>query len=176
VAEPLTDRARDVVAVGRRLLEREGADALTMRRIAGELGIRAPSLYKHLPGKSALEAALITDGFEEAAMAFEAAERGADDPLAAFVAAYRAFAAAHPHLYRLMTGRPLPREYMPPGLEARTAAPLLRAVGSPTLARAAWAFVHGMTILELDDRFPADALTDEAWREGLDAFRTSPGW
>ncbi len=173
MAEPLSSRARDVVAVGRTLLEREGPDALTMRRVAAALGIRAPSLYKHLPDKSALEVALVTDGFEEAAAQFEAATDGADDPLGAFVGAYRAFASAHPHLYRLMTQRPLPREQLPAGLEARTAAPLLAAVGSPALARAAWAFLHGMTILELDHRFPSDDLTEVAWREGVAAFRES---
>src|SRR4051812_26452542 len=127
-----------------------------MRRVAEELGIRAPSLYKHLPHKSALETAIIADGFEEAAAGFEAAVDGADDPLAAFVAAYRAFASAHPHVYRLMTGGPLPREDLPPGLEARAAAPLVQAMGNPPRARAAFAWIHGMTILELDDRFPVD--------------------
>jgi AcrR family transcriptional regulator len=171
VADTLTSRAREVVVVGRRVLEREGRDALTMRRVAEELGIRAPSLYKHLPHKEALETAIIAAGFEEAAAAFEAAVGGAEDPLTAFVAAYRAFASAHPHLYRLMTERPLPREHLPPGLEARTAAPLLRAMGgSAPRARAAWAFLHGMTILELDDRFPADAWTQRAWQEGIAAF------
>jgi hypothetical protein len=34
-----------------------------------------------------------------------------------------------------------------------------------------WAFAHGMTILELDRRFPPDADLDAAWRRGLDAFR-----
>lgn len=173
MADPLSPRARDVVAVGRRVLEQEGPDALTMRRVADELGIRAPSLYKHLPHKGALEAAIIAAGFEEAAAAFEAAIDGADDPLAAFVAAYRAFAAAHPHVYRLMTERPLPRAALPPGLEARAAAPLQRAAGSPPRARAAWAFIHGMTILELDERFPADEWTERAWQEGIAAFRAS---
>jgi AcrR family transcriptional regulator len=171
MADPLTSRALDVVAVGRSLLERDGPEALTMRRVAEELGIRAPSLYKHLPHKGALEAAIIADGFEEAAAAFEAATDGADDPLAAFVAAYRAFASAHPHLYRLMTEGPLLREHLPPGLEDRTAAPLLRALGGPARARAAWAFIHGMTILELDGRFPPDEWTGPAWREGIAAFR-----
>lgn len=174
MTDPLTPRARAVVAVGRRLLELEGPDALTMRRVADEMGIRAPSLYKHLPHKEALETAIITGGFEEAAAAFEAAVEGASDPLTAFVAAYRAFASAHPHVYRLMTEGPLPREDLPPGLEARTAAPLLRAVGSPPRARAAWAFIHGMTILELDGRFPTDTWTEPAWQEGIAAFRT-PG-
>jgi len=170
VADPRSARAREVVAVGRRVLEQEGPDALTMRRIADELGIRAPSLYKHLPHKAALEAAIIADGFAEAAAAFERATEGDDDPLTAFAAAYRSFATAHPHVYRLMTERPLPRELLPAGLEARAAAPLLRAVGSPARARAAWAFLHGMTILELDDRFPSDEFLEPAWQEGVAAF------
>jgi AcrR family transcriptional regulator len=173
MADPLSSRAQDVVAAGRSLLEREGPDALTMRRVADELGIRAASLYKHLPHKGALETAIIADGFAEAAAVFEAATDGAEDPLAAFVAAYRGFAAAHPHLYRLMTERPLRREHLPPGLEDRTAAPLLRVLGGPARARAAWAFLHGMTILELDGRFPVDDWTEPAWREGIAAFRGS---
>lgn len=163
-----------MVAVARSVLERDGADALTMRRIAQELGIRAPSLYRHLPDKAALEAAIVVDGFEAAAAAFESAVDGADDALTAYADAYRAFAAAHPHVYRLMTERPLARERMPPGLEARAAAPLLRAVGTPARARAAWAFLHGMTMLELDGRFPADGVTDLAWRDGVAAFREGP--
>jgi AcrR family transcriptional regulator len=66
-------RAEEVVAAARRLLEEEGAGALTMRRLAEQLGIKAPSLYKHLPDKAALEAAIIATGLEEAAARFEQA-------------------------------------------------------------------------------------------------------
>jgi AcrR family transcriptional regulator len=171
VADPLSTRAREVVTVARDVLEREGPAALTMRRVADVLGIRAPSLYKHLAGKEALEVAIIVSGFEEAADAFEAATDGTAQPLAAFVDAYRAFAQAHPHLYRLMTDRPLPRADLPPGLEERTAAPLVRATGSPVRARAAWAFIHGMVLLELTGRFPDDGLTEQAWQAGIAAMR-----
>ncbi len=172
MVETLTSsRAQEIVAAGRELLEAEGAEALTMRRVADALGIRAPSLYKHLPDKAALEAAIITEGFREAATAFEAATAGAADPTGALVKAFRAFATAHPHLYRLMTERPLPRERLPPGLEARTAAPLLQLAGSPARARAAWAFIHGMIILELNDRIPRDETTEDAWASGVAAFR-----
>jgi AcrR family transcriptional regulator len=143
-----------------------------MRRLADRLGIRAPSLYKHFQHKAALEVGIIIDGFEEAAAAFEAATEGVADPLAAFVATYRAFAKAHPHVYRLMTERPLPRDQLPEGLEARTAAPLLRATGDPALARATWAFIHGLTMLELNDRLPSDGLTEPAWRIGIQQFRS----
>jgi AcrR family transcriptional regulator len=164
-------RAQEVVAVARRLLEEEGAATLTMRRLADRVGIRAPSLYKHFPDKAALEAAVIATGLEDAAVAFEAAVETAADPLPALAAAYRRFALDHPHLYRLMNSGPLPREHLPPGLEDRTAAPLLRVAGSQARARAIWAFAHGMVMLELDHRFPADADLDAAWQAGIAAFQ-----
>jgi AcrR family transcriptional regulator len=196
-------RGREVVAAGRRLLEEEGVEALTMRRLADRVGIRAPSLYKHLPDKAALEAAIIATGLEEAATAFEAAVEGAGEGrnrgageaegaseasanaagvgdgagkgagggLAALAAAYRRFALEHPHLYRLMNNGPLPREHLPPGLEERTAAPVLRVAGSQARARAVWAFAHGMVMLELDHRFPPDADLDAAWQAGIAAFQ-----
>ena len=166
-------RADEVVAEGGRLLEEEGPEALTMRRLAERLGIRAPSLYKHLPGKAALEAAIIATGLEESAAAFEAAVDGAPDPLPALAAAYRGFALAHPHLYRLMHDGPLPRQHLPPGLEDRAAAPVLRVTGSRARARALWAFAHGMVMLELDHRFPPDADLDAAWQAGITAFQRS---
>jgi AcrR family transcriptional regulator len=165
-------RAREVAEEARRLLEEEGAEALTMRRLAERLGIRAPTLYKHLPDKAAVEAAIIATGLEEAAQVFEAAVDGADDPLSALAAAYRGFALAHPHLYRLMSNGPLPRHRLPPGVEARAAAPVLQVAGTQARARALWAFAHGMVILELDHRFPPDADLDAAWQAGLSAFRS----
>ena len=167
----LTPRARAIVAAALDLLEEEGADGLTMRRLADRLGIRAPSLYKHLPDKAALEAAMISAGLEQWAASFErAGEDG--DALAALARAYRRFALERPHLYRLLTERPLARELLAPGVEERAAAPVLRAVGGDAdAARALWAFAHGMAILELNGRFPAGADLDAAWRRGLEAFR-----
>ena len=170
MGESLSPRARQIVAAARDLLESEGADALTMRRLGERLGIRAPSLYKHLPNKAALEVALIADGFEEAAETFDAATSAAEEPLAALVNAYRAFVKRNPQLYRLMTERPLPRERLPAEVEHRAAAALVRAVGSPERARAAFAFIHGMVVLELNGRFSDDDGLEPAWRAGLAAF------
>ena len=171
-AEPdsLSPRARAIVHDARKILEREGVDGLTMRRLGEAVGIRAPSLYKHFPDKAAVEIALIEDGFAEIAERFETVLAKSDDPLLDFANAYRAFARMHPHLYRLITAGPLPRERLGPGVEARAAAPLVRAVGDPDTARAVWAFAHGMVILELDGRFPAGADLDAAWTAGLSAF------
>ena len=171
--EDLSPRAREIVGVALGLLEEEGPDGLSMRRLAERVGIRAPSIYKHLPDKQALEAAIISVGFDLQADAFECAlVEDAGDQLGALARAYRQFASAHPHLYRLMTDRELQREMLTPGAESRAARPVYEAVGrDPDLARAAWAFAHGMTILELNRRFPPDADLETAWDRGLDAFR-----
>jgi AcrR family transcriptional regulator len=175
-------RADEVVVAARRLLEEEGAGALTMRRLAEQLGIKAPSLYKHLPDKAALEAAIIATGLEEAAVRFEQAvdsamtggdaAGGGAAAISALAAAYREFALAHPHLYRLMHNGPLPRQHLPAGVDDRAAAPVMRVAGSRARARALWAFAHGMVMLELDQRFPPDADLDAAWEAGITAFQT----
>jgi AcrR family transcriptional regulator len=172
-AAALTPRARQIASVARELLETEGPEALSMRRIADRLGIRAPSLYKHVPDKAALEAALIAAGFEELAERFGAAGTAGD--LRAVARAYREWALEHPHLYRLMTQGRLPRERLPEGVEASAAAPVIAATGGdPDAARAAFAFAHGMVILELDDRFPPGADLDAAWECGITGLSPRP--
>jgi AcrR family transcriptional regulator len=165
-APELTPRAREIVEAARELLEAEGPEGLSMRRVAERVGIRAPSIYKHLPDKQALEAALISAGFEGWAEAF-----AGDDP-EALGRTYRAYALAHPHLYRLMTGGPLERDRLVPGVEDRAARSFVEASGGDQdVARAMWAFAHGMTILELDGRFPPGADLEAAWATGMRAFR-----
>jgi len=174
--DELSPRAREIVAAARRILEQSGPEGLSMRAIADELGIRAPSLYKHVADKETLEVALISEALAEIADAFERAAAGSDDPLASLAAAYRVWALAHPHLYRLMMDRPLPRERLAPGLEDRAGAALVAAAGGDAdAARAAFAFAHGMVVLELNDRFPPGADLAAAWRRGVDAFRPAGG-
>lgn len=162
----MAERAGQIVDAARVLIDEGGSAALTMRALGERLGIRAPSLYKHFPDKGAVEAQVITLAMRELASALAQA-----DSLTEFAATYRAYALAHPHLYRLMNSGPLPRHLLPPGVEEATALPLVRAVGDDmNRARAVWAFAHGMVILELDGRFPHDVNLDCAWRIGLAAF------
>ena len=174
MARPRGNRPQQLVAEARRLLAAEGAEALTLRRLAGARGIRAPSLYKHFPDKEALETAVIALGFAEQSTEFEDAIDGAADPIAALANAYRGYALAHPHLYRLMTGRPLRRDLLPPGLEDRAGSTVLSVTGGNLdRARALWGFGHGMVDLELNGRFPDGADIAGAWRSGLAAFSGS---
>ncbi|MBP2706739.1 TetR/AcrR family transcriptional regulator [Microbispora sp. RL4-1S] len=167
----LTPRAQEIVRAARQLLEREGPEALSMRRLAAQLGIRASSIYEHLHDKQALEAALISVGLEEQADLFAQAVHRSDAPIAALIAAYRDFARRQPNLYRLMTERPLRRDLLAPGVEEAAGKPLLDATGGDREhARAVWAFAHGMVILELNQRFPPGADLDTTWRKGVDAL------
>ena len=168
MADPLTSRARDVVTVGRRVLEEEGPDALTMRRVADELGIRAPSLYKHVRDKDDIVA-----GLQERALIDMAGHLAAADPgLAGLADAYRSWATAHPRLYEVATRRPLARDSIAPGVESAAAAPIVAAAGGDEhLARALWALAHGLVDLELSHRFPAGADLDATWRTALAGFQ-----
>lgn len=168
-------RAAEIIEAARVLLESEGSDALTMRRLGQALGIRAPSIYKHLAGKHAVEVALIDAGLAEIG---EALHRAVGDPqsgpgasaVARVLATYRAESLARPNLYRLATSGPLPRGELTPGLEDWAGEPWLLATGDPFLAQAMWSFAHGMVILELDRRYPDGSDLDRTWRAGAEAF------
>jgi AcrR family transcriptional regulator len=164
------DRRTQTIAAARRLLEAEGEQGLSMRRIAAELGIRAPSLYKHFADKAALETALIADGLQSLYAELQA---GTSD-LAGVAASYRRFALSHPHLYALMTERPLPRAELPAGAEDQAASPLQAVLPDEDQARAAWAGAHGLSILEIHGRFPPGADLDSAWAALVAAFGHEP--
>lgn len=144
-----------------------------MRRLADELGIRAPSLYKHLPGKQAIEVALIEVAFEEVGTALHDAVVGphaAGDPVRGLLTRYRALGLAQPNLYRLATAGRLPRLLLTPGLEEWAGAPFFLVTGDPALAQALWSFAHGMVILEIDGRYPEGSDLDATWAAGAAAF------
>jgi AcrR family transcriptional regulator len=169
---PLTPRAAEIIAAAHAVLEAEGRQALTMRRLADVLGIRAPSIYKHLPSKQAVEAALIDQAF---AGIGEVLHRAAQDSargmaVAGLLAGYRAHGLAHPNLYRLATSGPLPRHLLTPGLEDWAGEPFFLVTGEPHRAQALWSFAHGMVILELDGRFPDGSALDRTWTAGATAF------
>ena len=166
-----TPRARQIIATARTLLEAEGSDGLTMRRLADELGIRAPSLYKHVDGRPGLELALVETGLDETGLALHAAVAGSNgDPVSDLLGAYRAMGRANPELYRLITASSFPRAGLLPGLEAWAGEPFFLAAGEPYLAQALWSFAHGTLILELDGRFLDGSDLDRTWRAGTEAF------
>ena len=171
VMDRFRPRARQIVATARQLLEEEGLESFSMRKLADRLGVRAPVIYKYFASKSALVAALISVGFEEQGALFESVLDSPDHALTAMAALYRAYGRDNPNLYRLMYDRDLDRSLLLPGSEERAVIPVVQAAGGDRdLARAAFAFGHGMIILELNGRFPAGADLDAAWQRGMAAL------
>lgn len=172
---PRSARVAQIIEAARRVLENEGPESLTMRRLADELGIQAPSLYKHFPGKAGVELALIEDGLADIGQVSHRAihQPGSEGRLNALLHAYRRYSLSHPNLYRLATSGPLSRDQLPPGLEEWAGNPWFVVTGNPSLAQALWSFAHGMVILELDHRYPPGSDLDQTWRTGAAAFGRS---
>lgn len=143
-----------------------------MRRLADDLGMKAPSLYKHFPDKAALLAAIIEGALTEMGTALHRAlaRPGRRGTIAAMLSAYRQQAVDHPNLYRLATAGRLPRHLLPAGLEEWAGEPFFLVAGEPDRAQALWAFAHGMVILEIDGRFPEGSDLDHTWKAGATAF------
>ena len=165
-------RVAELVRAALDLLESEGPGALTMRHLAEAVGIRAPSIYKHFDGKSALEVALVEDGLLGMGDALHdaIADPGRMGPVTSLLAAYRSEASLHPNLYRLTTSSSFPRADLLEGLEDWAGEPFFLVTGEPHRAQALWALAHGTMILELDGRFSAGSDLDVTWQAGAAAF------
>ncbi len=90
-----------VVAAAVALVDESGAEALTLARLAERLGVKAPSLYKHVGGLDDLRASVAVASKRELAAALESAALGyaGADAVQALAGAYRAWASAHPGRY-----------------------------------------------------------------------------
>ncbi len=84
-----------------RIADAEGLDAVTLARLATELGVRPPSLYKHVDGLDSIRRGLALRGIEEANRRLQRATIGKsrDDALFALADAYWQFARDRPGLY-----------------------------------------------------------------------------
>jgi AcrR family transcriptional regulator len=100
----------EILAAVNRLLDRWGGDEkLTMRAVADEVGVAAPSIYLHFADKAELVWTALADNYTQLADAMRAAADASDgagggprDRLTAQVHAYCRFALEHPGQYRLM--------------------------------------------------------------------------
>jgi AcrR family transcriptional regulator len=97
-----------IAAAARRLLEREGAEAVTMRRVADAVGITAMAIYRHYPDRDALLDALVNQAFEELAGALRRKRLPAELEARLFALAdvYLDYALAKPRLFELMFLKP----------------------------------------------------------------------
>jgi len=90
-----------VVAAAATIADAEGLDAVTLSRVAAELGVKSPSLYNHVAGRDALLRGIGLLGLAELAAALRdaAVGRSGDDALLSAAQAYRRYVIAHPGRY-----------------------------------------------------------------------------
>ena len=94
-----------VLTTALEILDRDGADGLSMRRLARALDRDPMILYRHAPNKAAL-----LDGVAETVLAqlkVDPADPDWAGQLRAVARDYRALALAHPHVVPLLVTRPL---------------------------------------------------------------------
>jgi AcrR family transcriptional regulator len=167
-----------IVAAAGELLEEVGLEGLTMQSVAERVGVRAPSLYKHVRDRAALVQAVGDDimrSFGEELRAAMGAGDPADD-LRGLARAYREFAHRHPVGQALAFSNVA--EYRPsPELNRQASEPILRvaeALVGPEhaleAARTLTAFAYGFVSMELSGAFRLGGSVDEAYRYGVDAI------
>jgi AcrR family transcriptional regulator len=161
------DTRQAVIDATRQVLAGEGLKAVTMRRVAKEVGIAAPSIYRHFTDRDALVRAVMAEGSQLfASYMFKAlAEPGPLEQLAATGARYLEFALDHETIFGLMFGAwgelslaehsPGHGEGTSPGLQflidrVGACAPGVRSREAlMELALEQWAVVHGLASLYL---------------------------
>jgi AcrR family transcriptional regulator len=97
-----------IIASARKILNEQGADALSLRAIAADVGVSHMAPYAHFKNKKELFQAIAAVGFNELAdtmLANSQAITKAPDLILAYGVTYIEFAIENPQLYRLMLGQ-----------------------------------------------------------------------
>lgn len=178
----ITDFRERLCAVAERLFAERGAEGVTLRQVAAELGVSAMTPYRYFKDKDEILAAVRTSAFERFASAMEAAYSGTTGDARvksqAVAATYMQFATQSPQAYRLMVDIAQPNEADYPDLVAaveRSRATMTAYVqglvdegvlaGDPyQIGLAFWAAMHGVMSLRLAGKLPE---ADEAAVRGL---------
>jgi AcrR family transcriptional regulator len=164
----LTPRQCDILDVARRVVCVEGVPAVSIDRLARELGVAPSSVSEDFACVDEVLAELAIDAVIDQAVALR---NGGRNPLAV-AEAYRRFALEHTALYRLIASQGLPRESVD-ACHRGAARVFIDALGQDV--GRVWAFAHGMVELELDGRFSPSADLDAARRAGMGAFAAAAG-
>ncbi len=160
-------REHRIVAAARAIAEREGWDAVTVRRLADEIEYSQPVLYSHFKNRDAIVAAVAVEGFKELTAALREAASGSTgrNALKNVALAYLAFALDRPALYDAMFVLPTDLRFAEAGTrpELRAGFEALAAVVAPFCVEVAdvtetfWAALHGVATLERSGRIRPSA-------------------
>jgi AcrR family transcriptional regulator len=165
-----------ILSAARSLLEERGLDAVTMAAVGDRVGVRGPSLYKHVPNRAALIRAIAEAVTADLARALRQAV-ATDDPQADLrqaTKAYRTFVRANPNGYGLLFAHLAPELQPDPVSVAEVGRPLVdamsRLVGpgeALAAARTVAAWAHGFVSMELAGAFRLGGDLDVAYDSGI---------
>lgn len=156
------------------LVDREGWEALTLARLAGDLDIRTPSLYNHVAGLEGVRSGLAAMGARDLRdrLARATIGKSGGEAVFALAEAYRRFAREHPGLYTasLRAPRADEPEFERAGAEtlaivhAVLAGYRLDDVAEVHAIRALRSMLHGFIALELAGGFGMPVDIEESFR------------
>src|SRR4051812_5266938 len=91
-------RRTQIISTARRIAELEGWSNVTVRRLSDEISYSQPVLYAHFGSREGILAAVAIEGFQEIALALEAARKRAKRArtIESVAAAYLKFATSSP--------------------------------------------------------------------------------
>jgi AcrR family transcriptional regulator len=176
---------RGLLDIASTLLEQEGPQALSMRRIAERAGCSTMVLYTLFGGKDGLANGLYLEGFRRLQEALEKVEeKNALEQLKSLNRTYRKVALQNPTYYAVMFERPIP-EYRPSDEDRQKAwaslQPLIHAIQrcidqkifkknqAEMMAMELWTIAHGLVSVELSGYFPGQTtLADEMHERALE--------
>jgi len=185
------DLRRTLVDAAVWLVEKGGAQALTLRAAARRAGVSQAAPYRHFKNKEALLAAVAEEGFRAMAVAMRRASaggKGEREQMRALGLGYVEFATSHPSHFRVMFGREMADRSAYPSLREAAVKTfqmlveiisdcqrvhIVRAGQPEELALTAWAIVHGISALLVDDQLarlfhkPGNELADIVTRNLL---------
>ena len=166
------DSAR-VVECAAALADREGFDAVTLTRVAEELGVRQPALYRYVDGIDALTKMLALRGREILAEALAEAAIGVSgaDAVVAIGRAWREGVRTHPGLYAATDRYPCAGDADLEQAVERIVAIIARSLGSFSIddvqrvhvARGMRSSFHGFAHLESGDGHPHEYDLDDSF-------------
>jgi AcrR family transcriptional regulator len=163
-----------ILRAAHRLFDREGADAVTMRRVADAVGITPMAIYRHFADRETLLKQLSSDSFDAVAHEWQAHAKHPDvlERLIALTEPYLDYALAHPHLFdhafsvRRDDARRFPEDFragLSPTLNVVVAVivdgmqqGVLKQGDPHDVAMTLWAHQHGLIALYRAGRFSYD--------------------
>ena len=169
-----------VVAEAERMVDDLGMDGLTLAALAARLGVRQPSLYKHVDGVAGLRRAIAVRAAREMTetLGRAAVGRSRGDAITAIADAHREWALAHPGRYQVAQAPPVPGDVE----HEQVAADFLRMytdvlsgfglVGADAIdaIRGLRSALHGFVSLEADGMFAMPYDIDRSFRRLIGAL------